>query len=288
MPLVGNSKIKAALDLAEAFWTPDATQLYFNYLTVLYDGGILNLGHDKINEAIAELKDKFEGMAELSIPAQRQLYHNMLEDLKAPKHVIVDDDGEVEVVDTEESEDELFNHFLELLTRNEDFQTELEFIKNFKIYGQNIRKKMEQSYEGVALVTAHSSKGLEWDVVFNSLTNYDGPFMHSSGPRGKTALEERRRLLFVSLTRARDMLYVTGQYVAYSDKEGGKTYNQYLKECFEQNGDKYDPTDPNADIKAQQRRAKAAAAAKARREKAKDIWAGYSKNLPGQISMNFK
>ena len=62
---------------------------------------------------------------------------------------------------------------------NEDLQSELEYIQDFKVFGTNCCKKMEQTYEGVVLTTAHSSKGLEWPVIFNSVTKYDSKHLHS-------------------------------------------------------------------------------------------------------------
>lgn len=276
---MSNAKVIASISLATAFWQPESTSLYFDYLTALYDGRLLDLLHTEINSHIKELKSHFEHMDQLSIPAQHQLFHNMLEALKTPKSV----DGNDEVADSEDdaSADEIYDYFLELLYQCKDFPTELQYISDFKRYGTKVAKRMEQSYQGVVLTTAHSSKGLEWKVVFNSLTSYDNMFLHGNHD---DAVEERRRLLFVSLTRARDILYVTGQYVAYGDIEN-RTYNQFLREAFEQNGDKYDPVDPLAAIKAAERRARAAEAAKNRREKVKDIWANYSKNLPGQLTL---
>lgn len=103
---------------------------------------------------------------------------------------------------------------------------------------------MEQKYQGVVLTTAHSSKGLEWKAVFNSISGYDSASLHTSGPKHQKKVEEARRLLFVSMTRARDLLYITGQYVAYGPKDD-RTYNQFLREVFEAEDIPYCPVDPN-------------------------------------------
>ena len=58
----------------------------------------------------------------------------------------------------------------------------------FKRFGDKEEKKMEQSYEGVVLTTAHSSKGLEWEYVFNSISKYDSEWLHSSGKKAKERL----------------------------------------------------------------------------------------------------
>ena len=47
------------------------------------------------------------------------------------------------------------------------------YTRTFKKYGSKFNKKMEQDYEGVTLVTAHSSKGMEWPIVYLSLSSFD-------------------------------------------------------------------------------------------------------------------
>ncbi|SRR5579871_5339133 len=60
--------------------------------------------------------------------------------------------------------------------------------------------------DGLALLTVHSAKGMEFDVVFLVGMN-EGTFpdYRASGP----ALEEERRSAFVAVTRSRRLLYVT-------------------------------------------------------------------------------
>ncbi|OLT27883.1 ATP-dependent DNA helicase PcrA [Nocardiopsis sp. CNR-923] len=60
----------------------------------------------------------------------------------------------------------------------------------------------------VTLMTLHSAKGLEFPVVF--LTGMeDGVFPHTRTLGDKKELEEERRLAYVGLTRARQLLYVS-------------------------------------------------------------------------------
>jgi len=60
--------------------------------------------------------------------------------------------------------------------------------------------------DGLALLTVHSAKGLEFDVVFLMGMN-EGTFPDYRA-RGR-ALEEERRSAFVAVTRSKRLLYVT-------------------------------------------------------------------------------
>jgi len=67
--------------------------------------------------------------------------------------------------------------------------------------------------EQVTLITAHNTKGLEFDRVFITGLE-DGIFPHYSStlggvPVAGTELEEERRLFYVGVTRAREELYLT-------------------------------------------------------------------------------
>lgn len=236
LPLLENPYVKAALSLAEAFYQPEAEQLYFNYLTAVYDGEIFTkLSMPEIKLKVLEMKNRFLNMDLLEIPYQQKLFHEFLDIFK--------------------DRDEIYKYFLELVYNNEDFQSELQYLHDFKIYGTSVAKKMEQKYKGVVLTTAHSSKGLEWKVVFNSVTGYDNEFLHK-GNSCKEKIEEARRLLFVSITRARDLLWVTGQYVAYGPKDD-RTYNQFLKDVFDAAGEVYCPIDPMEGLREKNRKEKA-------------------------------
>jgi len=60
----------------------------------------------------------------------------------------------------------------------------------------------------VALMTAHTAKGLEFDVVF--VTGFEeGLFPHANSADSTDRVEEERRLAYVAMTRARHVLHVS-------------------------------------------------------------------------------
>ena len=239
MNLMENSRVHAALSLCMAFYQPEATQLYFDYLVSKYDGELPDM--DDLLYEIERMKQTFQNMENYTHAYQRARLHAYLNQIGGT--------------------DEVYQYFLGLLNQCEDLPTELAYASDFMLFGDKCAKKMEQSYKGVVLTTAHSSKGLEWKVVFNSISQYDSEKLHGSrSKKMKERVEEARRLLFVSITRARDELYLSGQYVAYGPKNN-QTYNQFLRELYDLTGQTYNPIDPMDEVKKKER----AERAKARR-----------------------
>lgn len=229
--IVENSRVRAAIKLTDAFFDPDATQSYFEYLVALYDGRLLEECTDQeINEKIESLRSEFKNIELLEPEFARTKYHGWLE---AISHG-----------------DEIYDQWIQMLYNEEEAQATkvfnsnpsadldavklsagVNFVKDFVRFGSKAEAKMNQQYNGISLITAHSSKGLEYDIVFNLIGDYDSQYLEN--PRNIEDREERRRLLFVSMTRAKEQLYVSGEYVAFSDSERGDTYNQFLRELYE-------------------------------------------------------
>jgi len=66
----------------------------------------------------------------------------------------------------------------------------------------------KESNDEVTLMTIHSAKGLEFDVVF-LIGMEEGIFPHQNAFVEENGIEEERRLCYVGITRAREKLYLT-------------------------------------------------------------------------------
>lgn len=78
-----------------------------------------------------------------------------------------------------------------------------------------------QDRDAVTLTTGHQAKGLEWQVVF-AVWLADGMFpnrrvIDEGGPEG---LEEERRLFYVTVTRAKDELYLIYPVIYHQARDG--------------------------------------------------------------------
>lgn len=110
------------------------------------------------------------------------------------------------------------------------------FIESLKYYEENEKSpslqgfietlalddkpEKEKEKSGVTLVSLHSSKGLEFPVVFIVGVEQD-MLPHSKSLDEPGGLEEERRLMYVGITRAMKELFLT--YTAYRIKYGTKT-----------------------------------------------------------------
>ena len=82
----------------------------------------------------------------------------------------------------------------------------------------------------VTLATIHAAKGLEFSVVF-MVGMEENIFPHAKSLGDELAIEEERRLCYVGITRAKDLLYMTCAETRKTDK-GNKENNmsRFIKE----------------------------------------------------------
>lgn len=136
--------------------------------------------------------------------------------------------------------DEVLDNFRTAL-EGKDFLETLQYCLDFRQYGAAQEFRRLTAEPGIFLTTAHSSKGLEWKYVFV----VSDKFLHSQGGHelSKSAMEERRRLAYVAITRARDQVYVTGTW--YERFVGDdRRINYLLQECMNGIGESFVPQEP--------------------------------------------
>ncbi|MCS6812086.1 MAG: ATP-binding domain-containing protein, partial [Cyanobacteria bacterium] len=100
---------------------------------------------------------------------------------------------------------ELYNAVLEFEEENEDSDL-TSFLANASLASD--LDDLEEQGKRVSLMTLHSSKGLEFPVVF-LVGLEDGLFPSFRSLDDRAALEEERRLCYVGITRAQERLFIT-------------------------------------------------------------------------------
>ena len=104
--------------------------------------------------------------------------------------------------------EELLEVLNEIQESAKAYETLEEWQKHIKEYGENLEKQQrdKEKQDGVIISTMHSSKGLEFPIVFipeanEGITPYHKAVMQEE-------IEEERRLFYVAMTRAKELLYV--------------------------------------------------------------------------------
>ncbi len=214
-----NSRVIAAIALAEFIANTDATQCAFDFLNTVQDGQLFEKTDAEITEAVESFKQEIEAQ-------------------KGEKNDI---DQYFELLDQLDISDETYAQFADKLSKFTKFEDLLDYARAMKRFGQkeSYRRKV-YSGKGVILTTVHSSKGLEWPVVFVSVTKFNNA----------TKLEESRRVLFTAVTRARDELICTG----VANKKG----RAYIEEIFGYAGKPWEIIPDEEDSEKQARKERAA------------------------------
>lgn len=208
-PFIENSRVRAAIAYANAVRDSEDTKDVLTYANALIGGGVMDMSAEEVEALIAKTSEDIAAF-------------NAIEDASEKKTAFMD---ALKAIDR--NEDEVYENFLETLERKPEVGAICDYLDEFYLYGSGAAFRRNHDYPGVVLTTAHSSKGLEWNIVYNMISKYD----EESIGTYSALREERRRLLFVSATRARDELYITSQYVAYG-KKGSYTYNGFLVESY--------------------------------------------------------
>lgn len=209
--LVDNNRVQAVLKFAHLVYKdPDSfsddTLVVANALA---DGNLIEEDVDTLVEKLTEVNEYVKAIRESHELKKKELFIKML---RMIAH------GDEAVLNFEEK------------FKDMDFEEIIKYCDDFEVFGDNMQYKRSQLGDGVMLITAHSSKGLEWKYVFGSITGF-----HKLGKKSisRRKQEELRRLLFVLITRARDVLKLYGLYAVSGNAKDGYVYNMFLKECFD-------------------------------------------------------
>ncbi|MGY5763752.1 ATP-dependent DNA helicase UvrD2 [Brachybacterium sp. DNPG3] len=88
--------------------------------------------------------------------------------------------------------------------------------------------------DGVTLASVHTAKGLEWPVVY--LVGASDGLLPISMAQTPAEIEEERRLLYVALTRARDVLTITWSAARTPGARGSRRPSRFLEGALEAPG----------------------------------------------------
>lgn len=111
------------------------------------------------------------------------------------------------------------------------YKTYEEWFRHMKKYGEELKAKAqhkEKGPEGITLMTMHSSKGLEYPIVYILDAN-EGVTPHQKAVL-PADIEEERRMFYVAMTRAKERLHVNYVRERYSKKqEVSRFVREYLE-----------------------------------------------------------
>lgn len=109
-----------------------------------------------------------------------------------------------------------------------------QFIADVTLDARNPNAKEKHADQCVQLMTLHAAKGLEFDCVF--LTGMEeGLFPHKMAIYDGREIEEERRLCYVGMTRARQILHIThAEYRRIYNQENYQRPSRFLQEIPKQ------------------------------------------------------
>lgn len=211
-----NSRILAILSFVKLLITntEDVNNYHLEIANALFDGELMEENEDVIKSGINYVVDYVKKIKNAEFDEKKTYF--------------------LEFIDEIAHGDEAVINFKDKF-KDMDYEEIITYCDNFDVFGDNMQFKRSTFASGVMLITAHSAKGLEWDYVFGSLTGLE--------KRKLSAREEEeiRRLLFVMITRAKEELYLYGQYKAYGSIGENVVLNKYVMEVCDALDIAYNP-----------------------------------------------
>lgn len=182
--MLSNSRVIAIIGLA-SFLTEGDTKGAMEFLNELHSNTLLAMENKEeiINSFVEETTNKW-----LSLPEENK--KDYLLDLL---HSIENED------------DAVYSAFVEKIEGKTTYSGDalVNYILKFKLYNSTEGAEKKGEYSAVSLVTAHSSKGKEWKYVFASFSDFDSTSVRTDD------FPEIWRLVYVTITRARDFLFIS-------------------------------------------------------------------------------
>ena len=196
---IDNPNVQLIINLANFFKNTKYDYYLMEYVFATNEKSNLNV--DQITEIVTSVKNKI--IEEFNTMESEE---DKLDYFKQLINPIIEKDNIAKSF-TEEIYNKTFYSFNEFLN----------YLYKVMLYKDDTSiEKDDNKYDAIVLTTGHSSKGKEWKVVINSINKYK----YEDILNNKKLLEEERRLLFVSITRAKDELYIT--YNTNEDKVKNK------------------------------------------------------------------
>lgn len=210
--LLDNSRVRASIGFCNFVTDPNGTRGLLEYINEVYNNTLFDkFSSDRVQKLIDTAKEDFiNNYIPLNMEEKKEYVMNALTLL---------DDGT----------DAIYTSFLERVKAKSKLNIfeVLNYVRDFYELDINATAEKDAKYDAVALVTAHSSKGKEWEHCFVSLSQFD-----NVPPKTLEEKEEKRRLIFVAYTRAKFGLTVTT--LRNKEKEGEYTpVNPWYKEMKE-------------------------------------------------------
>ena len=182
--------------------------------------------HDAIADYIAN--NKVSGVIEHRLQAVSQILtteYSKCSDVISDVLFLTEYKTDLTSVQTEETAEKLdiINEFVEMvdsMEKNNPDDTMAEIVDQVALLSDT-KGEDKANLNAVKLMTAHASKGLEFDTVF-IIGAEEGVFPHANAlnENSMDAIEEERRLFYVAMTRAKKKLYITNAHQRKQGKDG--------------------------------------------------------------------
>ena len=182
--------------------------------------------HDAIADYIAN--NKVSGIIEHRLQAVSQILnteYSKCSDVISDVLFLTEYKTDLTSVQTEETAEKLdiINEFVEMvdsMEKNNPDDTMAEIVDQVALLSDT-KGEDKANLNAVKLMTAHASKGLEFDTVF-IIGAEEGVFPHANAlnENSMDAIEEERRLFYVAMTRAKKKLYITNAHQRKQGKDG--------------------------------------------------------------------